>query len=78
VADKNGRAPFVDQLPPALVMGAKDDFLVDEIGLEETAAYFGLEQPLIVDSPHDVMLGAKWRNGADALDAWLAASIIAE
>ena len=75
VAKKDGKAPFVDNLPPVLVMGANDDFLVDKEGLDETAVYFGLDQPLIVDSPHDVMLGAKWRNGADALDEWITSMV---
>jgi hypothetical protein len=72
----NGKAKFVvdSTFPPCLVMGAKDDYLVDQEGLEETAAYFGVEEPLIVDSPHDVMLGRKWSNAADALEAWLSAT----
>jgi pimeloyl-ACP methyl ester carboxylesterase len=67
----DGKAPFVAGLPPCLVMGAKDDFLVDREGLDETALYFGLDEPTIVDSPHDVMLGSTWKNAADALDQWL-------
>jgi pimeloyl-ACP methyl ester carboxylesterase len=70
-ADKNGTAPFVNKLPPCLVMGAKDDFIVDIEGYDETATYFGVDHALIVDSPHDVMLGAKWQHGADALDKWI-------
>ena len=78
--DDSGRANFLQPaaaakgnytLPPCLVMGAKDDYIVDREGLEETARYFGLEEPLIVDSPHDVMLGRKWKNGAEALKTWL-------
>ena len=60
-----------DVPPPCLVMGASDDYIVDREGLEETARYFGLEEPLIVDSPHDVMLGKKWQHGAKALLDWL-------
>ena len=68
VSDKDtGRAPFVDQLPPVFVIGASDDFIVDREGVEETARYMGLEEPLIVDSPHDVMLGRRWNNGAEAI-----------
>jgi len=78
--DDSGRANFLQPsaaargnytLPPCLVMGAKDDYIVDREGLEETARYFGLVEPLIVDSPHDVMLGRKWKNGAEALKTWL-------
>jgi len=35
--------------------------------VDETARYMGLDEPLIVDSPHDVMLGRTWKNGADAI-----------
>jgi len=53
-ADDGGRAPFVndDSFPPALVIGATDDFIVDKEGVEETARYFGLDEPVYVDSPH--------------------------
>ena len=68
LADKTtGRAPFVDCLPPVFVIGASEDFIVDREGVDETARYMGLEKPLIVDSPHDVMLGRRWNNGADAI-----------
>jgi hypothetical protein len=66
----DGKAAYVEQLPPCMVMGAVDDFIVDREGVEETARYFGVSATY-VDSPHDVMLGAKWRNGADAIAAWL-------
>ena len=63
-----GKAPFVERLPPVFVIGASEDFIVDREGVDETARYMGLEDgPLIVDSPHDVMLGRRWRNGADAI-----------
>ena len=67
----DGVAPFLNELPPALVLGATRDFIVDKEGNEETAKYFGLEEPVMVDSPHDVMLGANWRKAADALAEWL-------
>jgi pimeloyl-ACP methyl ester carboxylesterase len=66
---------------PCLVLGARHDFIVDRQGLEETARYyFGTTQldhePLVVvDSPHDVMLGPKWKNAAHALDDWLQRNI---
>ena len=70
-SDKEGRAPFVNDLPPTLVIGASDDFIVDEQANMETAKYFGLEAPIIVDSPHDVMLGRKWKNCADAIHKFI-------
>lgn len=67
----NGRAPFVDALPPCLVIGAIDDFIVDKEGVAETATYFGVARPIMVDSPHDVMLGSKWKHAAEELSRWL-------
>ena len=67
----NGRAPFVDALPPCLVIGAIDDFIVDKEGVDETARYFRVDRPIVVDSPHDVMLGGKWKNAAEELSTWL-------
>ena len=53
-------------------MGAKHDFIVDREGVEETAQYFGVDEPVpMVDSPHDVMLGRNWGEGASALMGWL-------
>jgi pimeloyl-ACP methyl ester carboxylesterase len=74
--DSNGRAPFVSDLPPVLVIGATYDFLVDFEGNLETAKYYGLEEPVLVDSPHDVMLGRKWQNCAGTIHHWIQESIV--
>jgi pimeloyl-ACP methyl ester carboxylesterase len=71
---EDGLAPFCDSLPQCLVMGAKDDFIVDRLGVEETARYFSATTAIFVDSPHDVMLGAKWENAALTLANWLEGS----
>lgn len=75
-AENNGRASFASYLPPSLVVGATDDFIVDKEGVEETARFFDVD-PVFVDSPHDVMLTNKWQNGADALLDWLERDISA-
>jgi hypothetical protein len=74
--DKDGRAPFVNDLPPCLVVGATDDFIVDQVANEETAKYYGLEKPIYVDSPHDVMLTRKWENGAKVLKTWIEENVL--
>jgi pimeloyl-ACP methyl ester carboxylesterase len=66
----DGCAPFLSRLPPCLVVGATRDFIVDQEGVEETAKYFGVS-PLLVDSPHDIMIGANWKRGADEIYKWL-------
>eukprot|EP00536_Pseudo-nitzschia_multiseries_P018145 jgi/Psemu1/227929/e_gw1.2197.15.1 len=70
-ADPEGRAPFLDDLPPCLVVGAEDDFIVDDVANRETATYYGVDSPVYVDSPHDIMLGRNWKNGADVLNNWI-------
>jgi len=69
---QSGRAPFYDRLPSkSLVIAAREDFVVDEEGSRESATYLNLESPVFVDSPHDVMLGQNWKNGADAILEWV-------
>ena len=71
-----GKAPHLDQFPPCIVVGASRDFLVDRVGLDETTTYFGVEAPTIVDSPHDIMLGRNWKNGADAIDRFVRTEVL--
>jgi hypothetical protein len=75
--DERGRAPFVFDLPPVLVIGAKDDFIVDLEGSMETSSYYGLQEPYIVDSYHDVMLGRKWQNCAEKIHNWVQENVVA-
>ena len=46
--------PFASDLPQCLVVGATDDFIVDEVSTMETAAYYAVN-PVYIDSSHDVM-----------------------
>jgi len=61
---KNHDAPF-------FILGGSRDFVVDREGLEETAAWFDGELRVVDGLAHDVMLDAKWRVAADAIDDWL-------
>ncbi len=74
--DEKGRAPFLADLPPCLVIGATDDFIVDEVANDETATYYGVDNPVYVDSPHDIMVGRKWKNGANALHEWIEETLL--
>ena len=83
----DGLAPFLPNLPKSstslpsssssssapvvLVCGATRDFLVDQQGVEETAKYFGVYPPTMIDSPHDVMIGRNWEKGASVIYNWL-------
>uniref|UniRef100_A0A7S2P3W0 Serine aminopeptidase S33 domain-containing protein n=1 Tax=Leptocylindrus danicus TaxID=163516 RepID=A0A7S2P3W0_9STRA len=71
----NGIAEFIidkDFDKPCLVVGAADDFIVDNEGVIESARYFAVQDEVVtVDSAHDVMLGGKWKNCAKELETWL-------
>jgi hypothetical protein len=67
----NGKAPYLAVLPPCLVIGASRDFIVDQQGVVETAEFLGVDPPLFVDSPHDVMLGHNWKSGAAAIHGFV-------
>jgi pimeloyl-ACP methyl ester carboxylesterase len=72
--DCKGHALFVSCLPAAvLVLGARDDKIVDFEGNLETIRYYGLQESdlVMVDSPHDVMLGRNWQNTANVIHEWI-------
>jgi len=74
--DEVGKAKFLEYnctTPtslPSLVLGAKDDFIVDEEGVLELAKYYGVKAVMFC-SPHDAMLGFRWRNAADKVKSFL-------
>ncbi|KAA8494149.1 hypothetical protein FVE85_4124 [Porphyridium purpureum] len=85
VRDLNARLPSLKVCPdtkralwmerarvPALVIGAVGDQIVDEMGVVETAAYFGVE-PVMFDAslPHDVMLSKRWELVARGVHGFL-------
>ncbi|KAJ8607163.1 hypothetical protein CTAYLR_007329 [Chrysophaeum taylorii] len=73
-ADENGVATFLNRTMPRLVVGAQNDLVVDEVAVRETAQFLGVDPLIVPDVPHDLMLGARWRPGCDALLAWISAS----
>lgn len=64
--------PSVPNCPfEILVLGAKDDFIVDAEGLKETAKFYGVP-PVCVDAiAHDMMLDVSWEKGAEVIFSWL-------
>lgn len=61
--------------PPAetsvFVCGGEDDFVVDEEGLEETAAWGRTEAVILERTAHDLMLDTRWEAAAAALGEWV-------
>ncbi|CAA7055606.1 unnamed protein product [Microthlaspi erraticum] len=54
-----------------LVLGAKDDFIVDDEGLMETGRFYDVEPVCIQGVAHDMMLDCSWEKGAKVLLQWL-------
>ncbi|KZV31781.1 hypothetical protein F511_00585 [Dorcoceras hygrometricum] len=54
-----------------LVMGAKDDFIVDAEGLSETGKFYGVSPVCVEGVAHDMMLDCSWVKGAEVILAWL-------
>ncbi|KAF7820017.1 chloride peroxidase [Senna tora] len=54
-----------------LVLGAKDDFIVDAEGLKETASFYGVSPVFVEAIAHDMMLDISWEKGAKVILSWL-------
>eukprot|EP00878_Enallax_costatus_P004991 GHUV01005250.1.p1 GENE.GHUV01005250.1~~GHUV01005250.1.p1 ORF type:complete len:303 (+),score=88.88 GHUV01005250.1:117-1025(+) len=57
--------------PPVLVLGAKNDKVLDDQACEELAQYYHTKPVLLPNMAHDVMLDTRWRDAADSLREWL-------
>ncbi|KAJ1391430.1 Alpha/Beta hydrolase fold [Sesbania bispinosa] len=64
--------PSVPNLPlEVLVLGASNDFIVDEEGLKETAKFYGVSPICVEGVAHDMMLDTSWEKGAEVILSWL-------
>ncbi|XP_074279074.1 uncharacterized protein LOC141604532 [Silene latifolia] len=54
-----------------LVVGARDDFIVDAEGLAETGRFYGVSPVCVEGVAHDMMLDCSWEKGANAILTWL-------
>ncbi|PIA33286.1 hypothetical protein AQUCO_04100010v1 [Aquilegia coerulea] len=54
-----------------LVVGANNDFIVDNEGLNETANFYGVPPVSIEGVAHDMMLDCSWEKGAQVILSWL-------
>ncbi|KAK7340964.1 hypothetical protein VNO77_21683 [Canavalia gladiata] len=64
--------PSVENCPlEILVLGAKDDFIVDAEGLKETAKFYGVSPVSVEAIAHDMMLDVSWEKGAQVILSWL-------
>ncbi|CAI9110676.1 OLC1v1010742C1 [Oldenlandia corymbosa var. corymbosa] len=63
--------PLTNPSLPVFVLGAKDDFIVDLEGLQETGRFYGVSPVCIEGVAHDMMLDCSWEKGARVLLSWL-------
>ncbi|PON42776.1 Alpha/beta hydrolase fold [Parasponia andersonii] len=54
-----------------LVLGAKDDFIVDAGGLNETGRFYDVSPVCVEGVAHDMMLDCSWEKGAKIILSWL-------
>ncbi|KAM6567274.1 hypothetical protein CsatA_026402 [Cannabis sativa] len=54
-----------------LVLGAKNDFIVDTEGLNETGKFYGVSPVCVEGVAHDMMLDCSWEKGAKVILSWL-------
>ena len=58
-------------VPARVVIGAGQDCIVDEEGLQETARYLRVQALQLPNLCHDVMLASDWRSAADLISKQL-------
>lgn len=58
-------------MPRALVMGAAQDAIVDDVDCDLMASYYNTTSKIIEGSGHDVMLDVKWQQFAEDLAAFV-------
>ncbi|XP_050230585.1 uncharacterized protein LOC126679578 isoform X2 [Mercurialis annua] len=54
-----------------LVIGARDDFIVDAEGLAETGRFYGVSPICVEGVAHDMMIDCLWDKGAKDILSWL-------
>lgn len=59
------------KIPSRLVIGAKNDYIVDEEGVIETGNYLGAEPILLDNTAHDLMLTSNYLDSATHIKKWI-------
>lgn len=74
MSDAEGKATWIQDAPPRLVIGAERDRCQDEEGAKETATFLDTTHIMLPTAPHDVMLGPDWPLGVARVLQWLEAT----
>lgn len=65
----------IQKLPPVLVAGAGNDFLIPPKETQRTARIYHTQAVILPHLAHDIMLDSNWQAAASLLKEWLAAHI---
>eukprot|EP01024_Parvocaulis_polyphysoides_P045297 TRINITY_DN42325_c0_g1_i2.p1 TRINITY_DN42325_c0_g1~~TRINITY_DN42325_c0_g1_i2.p1 ORF type:complete len:358 (-),score=44.81 TRINITY_DN42325_c0_g1_i2:205-1278(-) len=73
LSDLRKRDPLIqpEKVPPAFVLGAVQDKIVDKEGVEETAKWLDVQPVFIDQMNHDCMLDTRWQEAAVSVQRWL-------
>jgi pimeloyl-ACP methyl ester carboxylesterase len=63
--------PPPERTPPALVLGASQDTVVDQVDCDLLASFYDAKSKMIDGSGHDVMLDEQWRSFAEEIVAFV-------
>ena len=63
-------------VPPMLVMGARNDEIIQSELVHRTAQRYGADYLLLDDIAHAMMLDAKWEKAAQGIVQWLEANVV--
>ncbi|WP_417828769.1 alpha/beta hydrolase [Thalassospira sp.] len=81
ISDMMGGNPIFlakDDVPPMLVMGARDDEIIQSELTRHTARRYGADYALIDDIHHAMMLDKNWAKVAETILAWLEVNLVTQ
>lgn len=81
ITDMMGSNPVFltkDNVPPMLVMGARDDEIIQSELTRHTANRYGADYALIDDIHHAMMLDKNWAEVAETMLAWLEVNLVTQ
>mmetsp|Transcript_39638 Transcript_39638/g.124578 ORF Transcript_39638/g.124578 Transcript_39638/m.124578 type:complete len:348 (-) Transcript_39638:30-1073(-) len=67
---EDGKADWLSVGPPVLVVGTRDDKVVDAPAVEETAEFYGCEAKFLPGA-HEIMLEDTWKENAEFVVDWI-------
>ena len=81
ITDMMGANPIFltkDEAPAMLVMGARDDEIIQSELIHHTAKRYGADYALIDDIHHAMMLDKNWEKVAETILEWLQVKLVSQ